>query len=68
VQEAFSVEHFSKAAPYLWASDNPSTAILGDSGNKNLVILVQQSLLESKDIPIDIKGVTEINNGLRCRA
>ncbi|KAH8591200.1 hypothetical protein B0O99DRAFT_690810 [Bisporella sp. PMI_857] len=68
VQEAFFTENPNTGAPYLWASDDPSVSINGDSGNHNLVTLVQQSLLRGKDIPVDIKGVKDINDGLRCRA
>jgi hypothetical protein len=68
VEKAFFAEHLGKAKPYLWAASDPNEVINGESGNHNLVTLVQRSLLESKDVPQDIKGLRDINNGLRCRA
>jgi hypothetical protein len=50
LQKVFLTQHLTKAAPSLWASDNPNAVIGGDSGNANLVIFVSQSLLESHDI------------------
>jgi hypothetical protein len=68
LQEAFFTKTISQAMPALWASDDPDTLINGQSGKQNLVQFVQKSLLETDDIPRDIKGIKNINNGLRCRA
>jgi hypothetical protein len=68
VEKAFFAEHLSKAKPYLWAASDPNEVINGESGNHNLVTLVRKGLLDSKDVPQDIKGLRDINNGLRCRA
>ena len=63
----FSPKDVTTARPCLWAADDPSLVISGESGNANLVAFVGDGCIEA-GAPRRYADLQDLNDGLRVRA